>query len=623
MCARSLCDAVLKAVAKAFQGPKRELPAKVFRMYDVSRSGCLSKKETLRALRGLGLGNYAGHGATMEKHRKFEQAWAKCDRAGVGEVTLEEFRLLLSTLLPDEDWTHMLKDALMRGHIALASFGLFVLFVFLTTLGFVYLKRLEEWTVLDSFYFTVITFTTIGIGDLAPSPHPASYMVAWCAFTMFGLGFTTAMITALSDEHVSLRDTLRGCLPAATASAEAMARRAESAKASATGGARKVKRRMSCAMGRVSGSVSGAGPPKGGKPARTTATVPVPPQKAEPPLEPAIMPRQSFARSETGDFWGRRSSVGGGASPSLGSSAPPTVSAALATTAKAPSPAAATNGEEEEEESLTAMLSHRLSCISSSLLGGTSEAVPSHVPSMAMIHESEDPTIGDGDGRVAKPLEDPRTPTKPSAAAGAAREGGARRGSVEAPKAGAPRRVHGGPHGAARAGTSADQDAAGPIQPRLSSSAGDENMAGFWGRRPSRASARMPGSGAEKSAAERSSTRPVAEALAMEELRRSCRLSSAGLAQACRLSSAGNASLGDDDDDDDDDKGDAQEDGNSGSHLSHATLERPRGPAGVDVRRRASLGRVEDVKTRRASVDGLVPLPEADAKHLDDDDVAA
>ena len=63
--------------------------------------------------------------------------------------------------------------------------------------------------------------------------------------------------------------------------------------------------------------------------------------EAEAPLEPAIMPRQSFTRSETGDFWGRRSSVGGGASPSLGSSAPPTVGAALATTAKAPSPAAA------------------------------------------------------------------------------------------------------------------------------------------------------------------------------------------------------------------------------------------------------------------------------------------
>ena len=137
---------MLKAVAKAFQGPKRELPAKVFRMYDKSRSGCLTKKETLRALKGLGLGSYSGLDATLEKHRKFEGAWAKCDRIGLGEVTLPEFRLLLTTLLPDEDWTDMLKDVLMRGHIALASMGLFVLFVLCTTMGFVYLKRLEAWS---------------------------------------------------------------------------------------------------------------------------------------------------------------------------------------------------------------------------------------------------------------------------------------------------------------------------------------------------------------------------------------------------------------------------------------------------------------------------------------------
>ena len=157
-------------------------------------------------------------------------------------------------------------------------------------------------------------------------------------------------------------------------------------------------------------------------------------------------------------------------------------------------------------------------------------------------------------------------------------------------------------------------------------------MAGFWGRRPSRASARMPGPGFPHEtpapnvggtpANDRSSARPVAEALALDELRRSCRLSRASLAIA---------TASHDDDDEDDDADDEKEDGDDDtqdaadedgrSSLSHATLVGPRGPAGVDVRRRASLGRVDDVKTRRASVNGIVPLP--GAADVDDEDVRA
>lgn len=58
-----------------------------------------------------------------------------------------------------------------------------------------------------------MTFLTVGLGDLAPKPDPPSYMVLWCFLTFLGLGFTTSMVTALTDEHLNLKSALRGALP--------------------------------------------------------------------------------------------------------------------------------------------------------------------------------------------------------------------------------------------------------------------------------------------------------------------------------------------------------------------------------------------------------------------------
>ena len=66
----------------------------------------------------------------------------------------------------------------------MVSMFLFGLFVLLNTLSFMYLKRSDGWTFLDSLYFTTITLLTVGLGDLAPQPHPTYYMIAWCFLTM-------------------------------------------------------------------------------------------------------------------------------------------------------------------------------------------------------------------------------------------------------------------------------------------------------------------------------------------------------------------------------------------------------------------------------------------------------
>ena len=75
------------------------------------------------------------------------------------------------------------------------------------------LKREDSWTFIDSLYFTMMTFLTVGLGDLAPKPHPPSYMVLWCFLTFLGLGFTTSMVTAMTDEQLNLWSSIRGALP--------------------------------------------------------------------------------------------------------------------------------------------------------------------------------------------------------------------------------------------------------------------------------------------------------------------------------------------------------------------------------------------------------------------------
>ena len=149
-----------RLLAEKLAGRKRELPIKVFRMMDVDRSGTLSKKECIRAFRIMGLGHYSGPLATMDKRRRLQQSWDKIDPKGRGELVLEQFRQLLVIMLPDEDQALLFVDVITRSYISIVAAGFFLAFCMCSTAMFVYLKRDEGWTVLDSLYFTTMTFLT-------------------------------------------------------------------------------------------------------------------------------------------------------------------------------------------------------------------------------------------------------------------------------------------------------------------------------------------------------------------------------------------------------------------------------------------------------------------------------
>jgi len=69
----------------------------------------------------------------------------------------------------------------------------FILLIFLLIIGTLVFNRLEQWSFVDSFYFTSTTLMTIGFGDLVPS-NDLSKLVT----VVFALSGVTVFLYALS-----------------------------------------------------------------------------------------------------------------------------------------------------------------------------------------------------------------------------------------------------------------------------------------------------------------------------------------------------------------------------------------------------------------------------------------
>jgi hypothetical protein len=79
--------------------------------------------------------------------------------------------------------------------------GMLYLVLFLLVVGTLFYRSFEGWSVADSLYFSVITLTTIGYGDLAPSTLVSKMFTIM--YIIIGLGILAAFITRVAENALA------------------------------------------------------------------------------------------------------------------------------------------------------------------------------------------------------------------------------------------------------------------------------------------------------------------------------------------------------------------------------------------------------------------------------------
>ena len=88
------------------------------------------------------------------------------------------------------------------------DFRTLVVLVFFTLFsGTIFYSLTEGWSLVDAFYFSVTTLTTVGLGDLSPTTTVGKLFTVVYIFT--GLGLIAGFISTIGTETLSHRRTRR------------------------------------------------------------------------------------------------------------------------------------------------------------------------------------------------------------------------------------------------------------------------------------------------------------------------------------------------------------------------------------------------------------------------------
>ena len=74
--------------------------------------------------------------------------------------------------------------------------SILVWMVILLKTGTIFYNRVENWSILDSFYFSIVTLTTVGYGDISPTTSAGKIFTIF--YILSGLAIITASISVLS-----------------------------------------------------------------------------------------------------------------------------------------------------------------------------------------------------------------------------------------------------------------------------------------------------------------------------------------------------------------------------------------------------------------------------------------
>jgi len=110
------------------------------------------------------------------------------------------FHVVSGLVLPLVAFIRMLRDPQGRAPVLL------VLSLFIV--GTVFYTLVEDWSVVDSFYFSTMTLATVGFGDFAPTTDVSKLFTVF--YVLGGVGILVTFFTELTRWSLELRAQFRG-----------------------------------------------------------------------------------------------------------------------------------------------------------------------------------------------------------------------------------------------------------------------------------------------------------------------------------------------------------------------------------------------------------------------------
>ena len=77
--------------------------------------------------------------------------------------------------------------------------------------GTLFYWRFEDWTLIESLYFCIVTLTTVGYGDF--SPTTPGTQIFTIIYILTGFGVLVALLTSVAQQYIRIKHEDRGTRP--------------------------------------------------------------------------------------------------------------------------------------------------------------------------------------------------------------------------------------------------------------------------------------------------------------------------------------------------------------------------------------------------------------------------
>lgn len=67
--------------------------------------------------------------------------------------------------------------------------------------GTIFYWQFEDWTIVESLYFSIVTLTTVGYGDLSPST--AGTQIFTIVYILTGIGVFVALLASVAQQYIA------------------------------------------------------------------------------------------------------------------------------------------------------------------------------------------------------------------------------------------------------------------------------------------------------------------------------------------------------------------------------------------------------------------------------------